>query len=67
MTTFLAMTAKTDAPVTLAQILMVTLPAGLIGVLAAPSMPRRGLDLDKDPEFLARMKDPNSAQRWKCR
>lgn len=34
-TTFLAMTAKTDAPVTLAQILMVTLPAGLIGVLAA--------------------------------
>ena len=59
-TTFLAMTAKTDAPVTLAQILMVTLPAGLIGVLAAAfwSM-RRGLDLDKDPEFLARMKGPD--------
>ena len=61
-TTFLAMTAKTDAPVTLAQILMVTLPAGLIGVLAAAfwSM-NRGLDLDKDPEFQERMKDP------KCR
>ena len=55
-TTFLAMTAKTDAPVTLAQILMVTLPAGLIGVLAAAfwSM-NRGLDLDKDPEFQRRL------------
>jgi anaerobic C4-dicarboxylate transporter DcuB len=58
-TTFLAMTAKTGTPVTLGQILMVTLPAGLIGVIAAAlwSM-RRGLDLDKDPEFLERMKDP---------
>jgi anaerobic C4-dicarboxylate transporter DcuB len=38
---------------------MVTLPAGLIGVIAAAlwSM-RRGLDLDKDPEFLERMQDP---------
>ncbi len=57
-TTFLAMTAKTGAPVTLGQILMVTLPAGLIGVVAAAlwSM-RRGVDLDKDPEFLERMKE----------
>src|SRR5574343_1781292 len=46
-TTFLAMTAKTGSPVTVAQILMVTLPAGLISVLAAAfwSM-NRGLDLD---------------------
>ncbi len=58
-TTFLAMMAKTGEPVTLGQILMVTLPAGLIGVIAAAlwSM-NRGLDLDKDPEFLERMKDP---------
>lgn len=58
-TTFLALTAKTGTPVTLGQILMVTLPAGLIGVIAAAlwSM-NRGLDLDKDPEFLERMKDP---------
>lgn len=58
-TTFLAMTAKSTEPLTLAQILMVTVPAGLIGVLAAAiwSM-RRGVALDKDPEFLARMQDP---------
>lgn len=58
-TTFLAMTAKSAEPLTLAQILMVTVPAGLIGVLAAAiwSM-RRGVALDKDPEFLARMQDP---------
>ncbi len=58
-TTFLAMTAKTTEPLTLAQILMVTVPAGLIGVIAAAiwSM-RRGVELDKDPEFIARMQDP---------
>ncbi len=58
-TTFLAMTAKTTEPVTLAQILMVTVPAGLVGVIAAAvwSM-KRGVELDQDPEFLERMKDP---------
>ena len=58
-TTFLAMTAKTTEPLTLAQILMVTVPAGLIGVIAAAiwSM-RRGVELDKDPEFIARLQDP---------
>jgi len=58
-TTFLAMTAKTNEPVTLAQILMVTVPAGLVGVIAAAvwSM-KRGVELDQDPEFLERMKDP---------
>jgi anaerobic C4-dicarboxylate transporter DcuB len=58
-TTFLAMTAKTSEPVTLAQILMVTVPAGLVGVIAAAvwSM-KRGVELDQDPEFLERMKDP---------
>ena len=58
-TTFLAMTAKTSQPLTLAQILMVTVPAGLVGVIAAAmwSM-RRGVELDKDPEFIERMQDP---------
>ncbi|KAA5612060.1 anaerobic C4-dicarboxylate transporter [Rhodovastum atsumiense] len=58
-TTFLAMAAKTSQPVGLLDIIKVTLPAGVIGVLAAAlwSM-RRGLDLDRDPEFQARLKDP---------
>lgn len=58
-TTFMAMTAKSGAPVSLGQILMVTIPAGLVGVLAAAlwSM-RRGVELDQDPEFIERMKDP---------
>lgn len=58
-TTFLAMTAKTNEPVTLAQILMVTVPAGLVGVIAAAVWSlKRGVELDQDPEFLERMKDP---------
>jgi len=59
-TTFMAMTAKSGAPVSLGQILMVTIPAGIVGVLAAAlwSM-RRGVDLYQDPEFLERMKDPD--------
>jgi anaerobic C4-dicarboxylate transporter DcuB len=58
-TTFMAMTAKSGSPISLGQILMVTIPAGLVGVLAAAlwSM-RRGVELDQDPEFLARMQDP---------
>jgi anaerobic C4-dicarboxylate transporter DcuB len=38
---------------------MVTVPAGLVGVIAAAvwSM-KRGVELDQDPEFLERMKDP---------
>ena len=58
-TTFLAMTAKTNEPVTLAQILMVTVPAGVVGVIAAAVWSlKRGVELDQDPEFLERMKDP---------
>lgn len=58
-TTFLAMTAKSSEPVSLGQILMITVPAGVIGVIAAALWSfKRGLDLDKDPEFLERMQDP---------
>ena len=62
-TTFLAFSAKTSHPVGLFDIIKVTLPAGLIGVLAAAlwSM-NRGLDLDKDPEYQARLKDPEFAK-----
>jgi len=43
------------------QILMVTLPSCLIGLLAASAASfHRGLDLDKDPEFQKRLADPET-------
>lgn len=58
-TTLLALTARSATPVTMGQILAVTIPAGLIGVVAAAAWSmHRGVDLDRDPEFLERMKDP---------
>lgn len=45
--------------VTIPQILMVTLPASVIGILAASACSyKRDLDLGKDPAFQARLKDP---------
>jgi anaerobic C4-dicarboxylate transporter DcuB len=58
-TSFLAMSLKQGYRVSLFDILIVTIPATFVGVLLAAlwSM-RRGKDLDKDPEFQERMKDP---------
>jgi anaerobic C4-dicarboxylate transporter DcuB len=58
-TTFLAFAAKTAHPVGLFDIVKITLPAGLVGVLAAAlwSM-NRGKELDQDPEFQERLADP---------
>lgn len=58
-TTFLAFAAKTPTPVGLFDIVMITLPAGLAGVLVAAlwSM-QRGKDLADDPEYQARLADP---------
>ena len=45
--------------VSIPQVLMVTIPACVIGLLfAALASYRRGKDLDKDPEFLKRIEDP---------
>ena len=58
-TFFLGFAAKAGHPVTLMQILSVTLPAGVIGVLAAAAWSfNRGKDLDKDQEFQSRLEDP---------
>ena len=58
-TTFLAIAARHGAPVGLFEIIRITLPAGLMGVLAAAAWSyNRGLDLDKDPEYQQRLKDP---------
>ena len=58
-TTFLGMSAKMGTPVTLFDILKVTMPAGLVGVLAAAAWSlNRGKDLDQDPEYQGRLQDP---------
>jgi anaerobic C4-dicarboxylate transporter DcuB len=58
-TSFLAMGLKAGFTLTLINILSVTIPATAIGVfMAALWSLRRGKDLDKDPEFQERLKDP---------
>ena len=45
--------------ISIPQIVAVTIPACLCGIIAAASWSyNRGLDLDKDPEFLEKIKDP---------
>lgn len=56
---FSAISADNGFPVSNVQIIMVTIPACLIGILAAVAYSwNRGLDLDKDPKFQAKLKDP---------
>jgi len=58
-TFFLGFAAKAGQPVTLIDIISITMPAGVMGVLAASAWSfNRGKDLDKDQEFQARLKDP---------
>ena len=45
--------------ITIPRVLMVSIPACLCGLMAAAAASyKRGLDLDKDPQFQARLKDP---------
>lgn len=57
---FVAITnERTDLNVTILQVLMVTIPASIIGIfIASVYSYHRGLDLDKDPDFQARLADP---------
>jgi anaerobic C4-dicarboxylate transporter DcuB len=58
-TAFFGLVASTPEPLGLLDILKVTVPASLLGVLAAALWSvNRGKDLDEDPEFQARRKDP---------
>jgi anaerobic C4-dicarboxylate transporter DcuB len=58
-TTFLGYSAKMGTPVTIYDILRITIPAGLVGVVAAAAWSlKRGKDLDVDPEYQARLADP---------
>lgn len=59
---FSAISTENGFAVSNVQILLVTIPACVIGILMAVAVSwHRGLDLDKDPKFLAKLKDP--AQR----
>ena len=58
-TTFLGYSVKMGTPVTIFDIVKITLPAGVVGVIAAALWSlNRGRDLYEDPEFLKRLEDP---------
>ncbi|HSD19394.1 MAG TPA: anaerobic C4-dicarboxylate transporter [Anaeromyxobacter sp.] len=58
-TTFLGYSAKMGTPVTIYDILKITIPAGIVGVIAAALWSlNRGKDLYEDPEFVAKLVDP---------
>ncbi|MBR4388665.1 MAG: anaerobic C4-dicarboxylate transporter [Prevotella sp.] len=60
---FSTISALNGYHVSILQIISITLPACLIGVImAAAWSSRRGLDLDKDPEFQARIADPEQRE-----
>lgn len=56
---FSAISVANGFNISIPQIVAVTMPSCIIGVMAAALWSsRRGLDLDKDPEFQAKLKDP---------
>ena len=60
---FSAISALNGFQISIPQIIAVTLPSCLIGVMVAAAWSyRRGLDLDKDPEFQERIKDPEQRE-----
>lgn len=60
---FTTISAANGFDITIPQVLMVTIPACLCGLMAAAACSyKRGLDLDKDPKFQARLQDPETYQ-----
>lgn len=58
---FTTISAANGFDITIPQVLMISLPSCICGLIAAAACSyRRGLDLDKDPEFQARLKDPET-------
>ena len=60
---FSAISAANGFHITIPQIVMVTIPSCLVGVIVAAAWSsRRGLDLDKDPEFQKRITTPEGRE-----
>ena len=56
---FTTISAENGFDVTIPQVLAVTIPSSIIGLLAAVAVSwRRGKDLDKDPDFQKKLADP---------
>ena len=56
---FVSISNANGFDVTIPQVLMITIPACLCGLIAAAAASyKRGLDLDKDPVFQAKLQDP---------
>lgn len=56
---FVSISNSNGFDISIPQVLLVTLPACLLGLVAASAASyNRGLDLDKDPVFQAKLKDP---------
>jgi len=57
---FVSISNANGFDVTIPQVLMITIPACICGLMAAAAASyKRGLDLDKDPVFQAKIKDPD--------
>jgi len=58
---FVTISNANGYPITILQVLMVTIPASLCGLLAASAASlKRGKDLDKDPDFQKFISDPGA-------
>jgi len=58
---FVTISNANGYPITILQVLMVTIPASLCGLLAASAASlKRGKDLDKDPDFQKLIADPEA-------
>jgi len=56
---FVSISNANGFDITIPQVLMISLPSCICGLMAAAAASyRRGLDLDKDPQFQKRIKDP---------
>ena len=56
---FVSISNANGFEITIPQVLMISIPACVCGLMAAAAASyRRGLDLDKDPEFLKKISDP---------
>lgn len=60
---FVSISNSNGFAVTIPQVLAVTLPASLCGLMIAALLScRRGLDLDKDPEFQEKLRNPETRE-----